>query len=630
MVNELMTRSLPTPLTIWVGATRAFRVRGSHTWRWQKVSGAPSTFGVMAFTAQYRASQPSFDDLGTPLHEVTFCVVDLETTGGTHSDAITEIGAVKVHGGEIIGEFQTLVRPDEPIPAFISVLTGITNAMVADAPRMATVLPSFLEFSRGSVLVAHNAGFDIGFLKRACITYEHPWPNNPVIDTVSLARHAMVKEEVPNCKLATLAAYFNASVTPDHRALSDARATVDVLHGLLERLGNRGVSTLQDLEEYTRQVSPQRRAKREWAISLPHAPGVYWFYADFPSTASAPARREVLYVGKSVDLKRRVRGYFTASETRGRMEEMVRVSSGVDYVECSTALESEVRELRLIASHAPRYNRRSRRQDKVMWLKLTVETFPRLSIVNTIAEDDATYLGPFTKKQSAEDARHALFDAHRIRQCTKRLSAKTASPACMLGQMGRCVAPCELGDRSHGYADIVDDVRQALATDVHPTVERVSVRLRSLVEQQRFEEAADVRSRLQAYVTAIRRWHRLTSISRCRQIVAARWLGDKWEIHVIRYGKLAAAAVAPIGTSPRQVADQAVAAAETVLAPPGGAPAGSVEEAERIACWMELEGVRLLDIDGEWSWPIGLGDGNLATLVNIPASLHQPRGSDDD
>lgn len=585
----------------------------------------------MAFTAQYRASQPSFDDLGTPLHDVTFCVVDLETTGGTHSDAITEIGAVKVHGGEVVGEFQTLVRPDEPIPAFISVLTGITNAMVADAPRMATVLPSFLEFSRDTVLVAHNAGFDIGFLKRACVTYEHRWPNNPVIDTVSLARHAMLKEEVPNCKLSTLAAYFHASVTPEHRALADARATVDVLHGLLERLGNRGVATLQDLEEYTRHVSPQRRAKREWAAKLPHSPGVYWFYADFPATATAPARREVLYVGKSVDVQRRVRGYFTASETRGRMEEMVRVSSGVDHVECATALESEVRELRLIASHAPRYNRRSRRQDKVMWLKLTVEPFPRLSIVNTISDDDATYLGPFTRKQTAEDARHAIFDAHRIRQCTKRLSPKTPSQACILGEMGRCSAPCEL-EQVDDYARIVEDVRHALNTAVHPTVDRVGGRLRSLVAQERFEEAAEVRSRLQAYVTATRRWHRLTSLSRCRQIVAARWLGDKWEIHVIRYGKLAAAAVAPIGTSPRQVADQAVATAETVLAPPGGSPAGSVEEAERIASWMELDGVRLLDIDGEWSWPIGLGDGNLAALVNVSGddSLHQPGGCDND
>ena len=97
------------------------------------------------------AFQPSFADLGQPLADVTFCVVDLETTGASADDAITEIGAVKVHGGEVIGEFQTLVNPHVHIPPLIAVLTGITNAMVAGAPTLSGVLPGFLEFARGSV-----------------------------------------------------------------------------------------------------------------------------------------------------------------------------------------------------------------------------------------------------------------------------------------------------------------------------------------------------------------------------------------------------------------------------------------------------------------------------------------------
>src|SRR5580765_678726 len=109
--------------------------------------------------------QSTFDDLGRSLSDTTFCVVDLETTGGSaaRGSKITEIGAVKVRAGEVLGEFQTLVNPDETIPAFITVLTGITDAMVIDAPRIAEALPSFLEFAHGSVLVAHNAPFDVGF-----------------------------------------------------------------------------------------------------------------------------------------------------------------------------------------------------------------------------------------------------------------------------------------------------------------------------------------------------------------------------------------------------------------------------------------------------------------------------------
>src|SRR5206468_94566 len=116
--------------------------------------------------------------------EITFVVVDLETTGGAAAtDAITEIGAVKVCGGEVLGEFQTLVNPGVAINAFISVLTGITDAMVVEAPSIATALPAFLEFARGSVLVAHNAPFDIGFLKAACDGQLIPWPGFAVVDT---------------------------------------------------------------------------------------------------------------------------------------------------------------------------------------------------------------------------------------------------------------------------------------------------------------------------------------------------------------------------------------------------------------------------------------------------------------
>ena len=118
--------------------------------------------------------QPSFDELDEPLRDTTFTVVDLETTGGTPgSDSITEIGAVRVRTGEVLGEFQTLVDPGVPIAPFVSVLTGITDSMVCAAPPHRAVLPSFLEFARGSVLVAHNAPFDVGFLRAACAAHRH-------------------------------------------------------------------------------------------------------------------------------------------------------------------------------------------------------------------------------------------------------------------------------------------------------------------------------------------------------------------------------------------------------------------------------------------------------------------------
>jgi len=196
------------------------------------------------------------------LYEIVFVILDLETSGAAPSTgaAITEIGAVKVCGGEIVGEFQTFVNPQHGLSDFITSLTGITDDMLVDAPTISAVLPDFLEFlgsHKETVLVAHNAPFDLGFLKAAAIEHQYPWPQYPVLDTVRIARYVLDRDEVPNCKLSTLATFFGAQTSPNHRALDDARATVDVLHGIFERLGTFDVSTLHELQNFKR-----KRAKR--------------------------------------------------------------------------------------------------------------------------------------------------------------------------------------------------------------------------------------------------------------------------------------------------------------------------------------------------------------------------------
>ncbi|MGV8844965.1 DEDD exonuclease domain-containing protein [Tessaracoccus sp.] len=550
-------------------------------------------------------AQPSFDDLGTHLSQVTFCVVDLETTGGGKDSCITEIGAVKVCGGEILGEFQTLVRPGTPIPAMIQVLTGITNQMVATAPDLAEALPRFAAFSAGCVLVAHNAPFDIGFLRRGHEELHMPWPRPHVVDTVQVARQVMPAEEVRNCKLSTLAAHFGATTIPNHRALSDARATVDVLHGLLERVGNLGVHTLEDLSEMTAKVSPDRRAKRGWAQQAPETPGVYWFIHE-GRDADDRARTEVLYVGKSTNLRRRVRSYFSAAEKRSRIHEMVRVATGVEFLSCATSLEAEVRELRMIASHGPRYNRRSKNQNRLVWLKLTREAFPRLSAVRRITDEQATHWGPFSSMDAAQEAAMVLQEAFRLRQCTTRLSSRAASPDCALAEMGRCCAPCRLGDGVTEHALAVEEVQRAWNSDARGVLRSARTRLTKLVTAERYEEAGVLTARLQSFHATSVRHHRVRSIAACRQLVAAAPITGGWEIHVLRYGKLAASSFARTAVV-QAMAAEAVEAAETVIAPPSGLPAGTWEEAERVAAWLESPGVRLLDTDGEWSWPVNAG-----------------------
>jgi len=555
--------------------------------------------------------QGTLDDLGTPLAEVTFVVVDLETTGGSAAaSSITEVGAVKVRGGEVLGEFQTLVRPGESIPAFIQVLTGITDAMVSQAPRIDSVLPAFLEFARGSVLVAHNAGFDVSFLKEAARATGHPWPGFRVLDTVHLARQLVTKDESRNHKLSSLAVVFGATTTPDHRALHDAQATVDVLHGLLERVGNLGVHTFEELSSYTSRVTPAQRRKRFLAEHLPPLPGVYVFQDE---------RGRPLYVGTSRNIRARARSYFTASEQRTRMSEMVGLAARIQPIVCQTTLEAQVRELRLIAKHKPRYNRRSTRPERVIWVKLTQESFPRLSIVREVRRDGARYVGPFRSRRSAEAAVAAVHEVVPLRQCTQRLSLRANSSECVLGEMGRCGAPCSGRQSPAEYAAVVGDAVGLLTGDARPATDALLARMAVLAEQERFEDAGTVRDRLLHLVRAAARTQRLAPLAGSPELVAARRAeAGGWELVCVRYGRLAGTSLSPAGADPMVYVRSLCATAEVVEPPVLPAPAATAEEAEIILRWLESPGVRIVELDGSWSCPVGgagavralLGDGH--------------------
>jgi DNA polymerase III subunit epsilon len=551
---------------------------------------------------EYLWAEPVVDGPGAddrrPLSEVTFVVFDLETTGGAPQEAgITEIGAVKIRGGEQLGEFQSLVRPQVSIPPFISVLTGITDSMVAGAPSLAGIVPTFLEFLRGAVLVAHNAPYDMGFLRAACALTGHPWPGFTVIDTVKLARHVVDRDEAPNRKLATLAALFRSPTTPDHRALNDAKATVHVLHSLLARIGSLGVTSLGDLRSFSARVPETTRRKRHLADRLPSGPGVYLFRDD---------RGRVLYVGTSVDIRTRVRSYFTAAEQRRRMREMVALAADVVPVPCATTLEARVREVRLIAEHAPPYNRRSRRPERAPWLKLTVEPFPRLSVVREVQPDGASYAGPFSSQPQAELAVAAMHEAIPVRRCTARLP-RDPSPdasACILAEIGRCAAPCIGGIDVAGYERVTQRVRRAMVGDAEPIVTANLARVERLAGTERFEEAAVHRDRLLAYLRGAARAQRLAPIAGVPELIAARRRErGGWELVLVRYGKLAGSSVSPPGADPMPFVAALKLAGEAVLARPLPMPAAHPEETEIILSWLERPGTRLVELEGTWALP---------------------------
>jgi len=285
---------------------------------------------------------PTGDDL--PLRETTFVVLDLETTGARPAtDRITEVGAVKVRGGRVLGELATLVDPGVPVDGDVAALTGIADAMLRGAPSISAVLPSLLSFVEGAVVVAHNAPFDLGFLHAACQRSDRSWPAGVVVDTVRLARAVLDRDEVPDCKLATLARFFDSPVTPDHRALSDARATVEVLHGLLARLGAR-VRTLAELREHSGRLTSAQLCRRHLADGLPRSPGVFRF---------RDASGRTLLVGSGEDLREAVRRHFGVHETRTRVLEAVALTSSVEVELHPTSLAASLAGSAVLAAEDP-------------------------------------------------------------------------------------------------------------------------------------------------------------------------------------------------------------------------------------------------------------------------------------
>jgi len=443
--------------------------------------------------------QRSFDDLGTPLYDVTFVVLDLETTGATAATCeITEVGAVKYRGGELVGTFQTLVNPGAPIPPTITVMTGITQAMVVDAPAVPEALASLLEFIGPAVIVGHNIRFDMSFLNAAARRLGYGKLPNRTVDTVALARR-LVQNEVRNLRLSSLAAHFRSPTKPIHRALDDAKATAHVFFELLQRAGTLGATYLEDLLRLPTAKGRPHYDKINLTDRLPRRPGIYMF-RDLDD--------EIIYVGKAKNLRSRVRSYFYG-DTRRSVTTMLRNLARVDHQICPTDLEAEVAELRLIHAVTPRYNRKSRPPKTTYWLKLTAERYPRIALVRSYAERSTrhgspTLLGPFRSKRSAEIVLNAIWDATLIRRCSGP-GKRGRSAACNYSQLGRAMCPCGGDFDEAEYRDIVAGVRHAIETDPAALLAPLEERMAARASERRFEDAATARDRHRSLAAALER-----------------------------------------------------------------------------------------------------------------------------
>ncbi len=396
----------------------------------------------------------------TPLFEVTFAVVDLETTGmAPGRSRIIEVGAARFRGGECLGTFQTLINPGCEVPPVITVLTGITEAVLVPAPSIEEVLPSLLEFLGDAVLVGHNLRFDTSFLDAALHATGRRPLHQPRVDTLALARR-LLAGEVPDRRLSTLAGFFRTDIAPTHRALDDVLATAGVLHGLLERAGTFGVLALDDLLAFP--SSPLALAKLPLAARLPRRPGVYLF---------EDAAGRVLHVGRAGDLRARVRAHLAADDRRSRR--LVRETARIDHLVCRHPLEAAVVEARLVAASQPVLSGPRGRRPAPAYVKLTAANGghpPRLLVVHRPRPDGTLYLGPFPSTRAARLVRQAI---------------QTAGSELL---------------------------RRAVAGEPGVLLGPLAARMDRLAAGRRFADAADTREQYQALAEALRRQRLLDTV----------------------------------------------------------------------------------------------------------------------
>jgi len=354
-----------------------------------------------------------------------FTVIDIETTGsvaGRH--AVTEIAMVHVVEGRLAKRWRSFVNPRQPIPRFITALTGITDDMVAGAPLIGRLLPDVVDFIGDGIVVGHNVRFDAGFIEHELLAHGYPGLANPTIDTLVLARRTIA--EVANYRLGTLTRELGIDVERHHRALADATATAQLLVHCIRKLEDHGVFTYGSLIEYLRTRAQPRRKPSAARTYPPAAQLPVWTSILLDELAHVPSKPgvyllkdagdAVVYVGKSRNLRQRLRAYATAGAPAGAKLQALRgVVASFDYLVTGSEFEALLLEAQLVRQHNPPFNALLRNFKEFAFIKLERGRYGRVLTTTRLAADGAHYYGPYRSMTAARAAVAALQDALGLR-----------------------------------------------------------------------------------------------------------------------------------------------------------------------------------------------------------------------
>ena len=500
------------------------------------------------------------------LNEVEFVVLDTETTGlRPGPNRVIEIAGIRMRGGEVIGSFQSLVNPNRRLPPFIVQFTGITQEMVAGAPGAEQIVPDFLQFIEGAILVGHNVGFDIGFLSYEAQLLGYAFPIDG-LDTIPLARRFL--PGLRRFKLDVVAGHLKIPMVNRHRALGDAKVTAAIFLKLLNLSRQEGIYTLGNLRrrlqlpvawsgditdaslakqvEYLRadgKLSSKSVTSRPtgslllnpaWKREFPNKPGVYLM---------REASGQVIYVGKAKCLKDRLASYYShpLGYTR-KMDGLLQNVKEIETIVLGSELEALLMESQLIKQLQPAYNVQLRNYDLYPFIKIDVQhPFPRVYSSREVAADGARYFGPFRSRRMVDLTIDLIQKVFPVRTCTRSLppQAKPSEP-CLRLHLDRCPGPCRGGVDPLEYARVIEQVCAFLGGEREDLLDRMRRQMLEAAQQLNFERAAWLRDTIRSADEVLIGQRLITGAVEANNlfIVYPSAKEDHNELFLIRHGRL--------------------------------------------------------------------------------------------
>lgn len=433
------------------------------------------------------------------LDEAQFAVLDFETTGtSSRFGRAIEIGIVKMKNGKITDTYSSLINPGCQIPYQITVLTGISNDDVLNAPYFEDIIDEVETFLSDSIMVAHNLPFDLSFLKAEFTRAGKDVNDLPKICTLKLARK--MYPSLPSKSLGNLVKHFKIRHAHAHRALGDATVTAKLLNKMLTQLQEE--YHVEETGQLINFVSlPQQKSYRvlkkklsDDFSSLPSSPGVYFF---------KDAQDNILYVGKAKSLKERVRNYFSSNAVR-KAKKIVRMSSRLGYQDTNTELTALITESELIKKHRPRLNTLLKKYGQSYFLKIdNAKLAPKISSTSQFDFDGNDYFGPFSSRDSIKSIMEIIDKSFKLRECTEKEFKK--KKRCYLADIERCTAPCEVKSEQKKYKQELEKVYEFLSGKNDSALERLLDRMKNFSEKEKYEEAAEMRDTVNLLLAQIKK-----------------------------------------------------------------------------------------------------------------------------